>query len=222
VTLRTLFAAMLGVVVTSARADYRLYNQTAPPTPNAGGTANFGAAGFNLRLDDPAFTVDVTGGSTLPLPSSLRLTSLGLVRGSGGNSPAINTNQHYLKVFGGTPSAATFVGASTNFQDFDDTSGAAVNTYAFAGLDLATSTTYVFAFATNNSPDASGLGLLGRVQGSNLAADVYAGMFLNPDYTTNADATRDPMLLIGATTVPEPTTLSFLAGGLLALRRRRR
>lgn len=216
------FTSLLALAA-AARADYTLYNQSNPPTPNASGTANFGAAGFNLTLNDPAFTVELTAPSATPLPAAIRLTSLGLVRGTGGNGPAIETDVHYLKVFSGVPAAGNFVGVSSNFQNFDDGLAAAVQTYTFTGLDLSTSTNYIFAFASNGAADASGLNLLGRVQGSNLAADVYGGSFLSPGYTTNADpgTQRDPMLRIGATEVPEPAMLSVCAAGALLVLRRR-
>lgn len=213
---------------TPARAAVIIYNQAQTPTPNTGNMANFGAHGLTLTLTDPAFTTVFTGGDAPPLSSypAVQLNSIGFLQGDGANGPPIDDNvNHYLKVFSGAPSAATFVGVSTNFQSFDDdVATAQLRTFTFAGLPLSTSANHLFAFASNGAADATGLNLLGRVQGSNEAGDMYAsGTFVGSNYTSAADGTlKDPVFVISAA-VPEPAAaVPLLALTVPTLLRRRR
>lgn len=200
----------------TSNAGIVIFNQNDPLTTTVtGGHGNY--AGFNLTLNDPAFSTTYTAPHSAPTPSTIFLQGLMLRRSTGSGG----TNNVFLRVHSGTtPTAGNFVGVSTNTLDMRAQASESNVTFTFADLALNTATNYSFYFSTSNVATPTGMSL-GRIRVSNSAADTFtSGSLRNASFATQ-DSAFDPVFVMSA--VPEPSALLFVGATVatVVLRRRR-
>lgn len=227
--------AVLVALCTAASASLVVYDQSNPPDTDGLPSGGWGTyRGFSATLSDTALSQAASGleeGTTLADYETVFLTGL-LLRhaGSQGAAPAAPTGdwtQAWLKVYTTqTPSAASWVGDSAEYNDMSYGGEERNVAYSFNNLALDPDTKYYFYFAnTLGGGDVADVTYSsGRMRVSNNVDHTHDGNLYNPSWGAQ-DTAYDAIFAATVSSVPEPSTFVLVAAGcgvaLMARRRRR-